>query len=735
MKIILFHMVFLFLLFLGSCKTNPDIITLKKAMQEPCCKLNLETIPEIDYSDITKNSNVTWVDQFGQYSSIRSITSTKDGKYLVSKSASEPVKVWHIGTGKIVSSFGPYHGDFYLTPDSKHILCYNAGHTVELYSLTGTLLKSLDGKKEGFKYVDYCHYGRYFIIEKENNTIEIYDPLTLTCVKTLTTAGSTDKYIDIPGIISPGGEYYSKKINDKEIVLYNSMNGKEITRLSDPDSTFSTITSGPGGLIASAGRNSTLKLWNTEGILLKKWVLNSNERIHCICFSMDGNYLAFSISTFIEIWEIKTGKLTARYDTAENSGTAREQIITAMAFLPGNTYIACGTGESIIFLDILTGKPGCSIKGDSYLGQALDFSGDGNSLAIGYNKSYQISRCEIGLWDMKSGKIQTFRQAEGPHYLWNLDMDKSGKTIVSAGSWDIHLTGELVLWNLEGSYKILKFPEIGSIYYTSFGRNDRYFIIAESRFPVEQGYNLLLFRSDGELVRVIHRDTSLPFIDLCPADFSADGRYIAGITGNGIIIWNFNGSIYKKLQKGQFPRFHPDSDILAFTPDNKKVLLYAIHNNEIQYEIVFGKGDPGITGISFSYDGKYLVAVHGEKENSFKVSIAEVSSGKIVKTYTGDAERGIETARLSTDNKFLALIENSWTVKIVNLQTGKYLVISNFETGHWTVYDDEFNFDYSQGGENYIGLADGLKPLTGKEYERFYKPGLFVRFFSGGEKS
>ena len=89
----------------------------------------------------------------GHKNSVRSVAITQDGKYIVSGSDDETIKLWDIQTGKEVRSFEG-HTDIVrsvaITPDGKYIVSVSNDKTIKLWDIqSGALHVSFVSFKNG----------------------------------------------------------------------------------------------------------------------------------------------------------------------------------------------------------------------------------------------------------------------------------------------------------------------------------------------------------------------------------------------------------------------------------------------------------------------------------------------------------------------------------------------------------------------------------------------------------
>jgi WD40 repeat protein len=256
-------------------------------------------------------------------------------------------------------------------------------------------------------------------------------------------------------------------------------------------------------------------------------------------------------------------------------------------------------------------------------------------------------------------------------------------------------------------------------------------ITTDSQYLVTIGDDsqIKLWNRDGQLVRVFQVGERTYEMDISPLH-----NHIAGITDQGLTIWNFNGAVFKTLTAGGMFRFAPEQSLIAVQENKNKLILYDYEQDTIMHEFIYQQADGDIVSFSFSTDGKYLVLLYGAVEwevKAHKIDVVDTQTGEKVNTIQFSPDKGIIKVELGIDNNFLIIITNEHALQILNLSTEKSLYITNFDDGHWVVYDEDYHFDCSPNGGQHVGLIKGINPLPSAEYDAFYRPGLFNQFLRG----
>lgn len=272
-----------------------------------------------------------------------------------------------------------------------------------------------------------------------------------------------------------------------------------------------------GKLIASAGLDRTVRVWDAAtGKLARAFVGHKNE-VYSVDISPDGKEIASSdYDGSVLVWNGATGKVRL---TLKIDGWS-----TAVVFSPDGTKLGVANQRrgSTIF-DAKTGKEW----------KKLETSGNSNTAVFSPDGRYFVAASiGPGFWNLESGKFERgFRGHTDSVKAMAFSPD--GKWIASAGS-----DKTARIWNVEK----------GEVYKT--------FETATT---------------------IIGKDYPKPFewkMPVVSVAFSPDGKTLAMATGRAIHLWNIeSGANFKTLNGHELT-----VTSVAFLPDGKRIVSGSIDN-------------------------------------------------------------------------------------------------------------------------------------------------------------
>jgi WD40 repeat protein len=116
--------------------------------------------------------------KFDVGSPVLSVAVTPDGKYVVSGSGDEMVRLWDLATGNEVRRFTGHEEPVWsvaVTPDGKYVVSGSGDNTVRLWELaTGKEVRRFTGHEQEVRSVAVMPDGKYIVSGSEDNTVRVW---------------------------------------------------------------------------------------------------------------------------------------------------------------------------------------------------------------------------------------------------------------------------------------------------------------------------------------------------------------------------------------------------------------------------------------------------------------------------------------------------------------------------------------------------------------------------------
>ncbi len=262
----------------------------------------------------------------------------------------------------------------------------------------------------------------------------------------------------------------------------------------------------------------------------------------------------------------------------------------------------------------------------------------------------------------------------------NMTISPDGRFIYSANEGNT-----LYIWNTETGALVdsvqTNYEEKEKPYYKTITASDKYIAALVSYQYIDTKKGELKNTTATHIwdIKTHEKITSLQYSDIRQIKFSPDGRYLAQVSANSIIMVNVGTwDIYTKEFKGhtsyiQDIAFSPDGSLLASCGWGGEIKIWDIEKQMLKDTI---QDYGGINSIAFAGD-KYLIFQGSENYNPFKTKIWDIKKKIIVKEILTYPPKDIDVFE---KNNIYYIVESIGNYSILFLKFDPNIVSVNSES-------------------------------------------------------
>lgn len=716
--------------------------------------------------------NFRFSTSLGHSDTINSVTITPDGKYIVSGSSDESIKLWEISSGKEIRTFTGHKGrvnSVAVTPDGKHIVSGSSDRSIKLWEISsGKEIQTFTEGRGRVHSVFISRDGKYIV----SLNVKYYQegtPESYAIVWDIKRGELVRRFLGGSSVIGIavsddleyiflaknhyGDDKYSGIEGTGHINLLNIDSGEIYRTFYNNNSYISSLAiSKDSKYLVSGDRDGSICLWEiSSGKHILEFKGHKGSRVNSVAISNDNKYVVScshrsNNDNTIKLWDLESFEEVQTFEGCNVS-------VNSVAISDNSKYIVAGCGDKKIKCwNLETGKEIQSFESNSDSVSLVAYSLSGRYIVTNGGPS------TIKIFDTHANKKVKYFEQWDDNKISLLEICPNENYILTCTSNDYGHNNYIGLWDLENVKHLKTFSFTGVARKLIFSPNANYIIsgtlsdiwnlwrVDNCEEVIRHNASLMAMSYDEKYIAIGSSNGCIELLEvssgkkindfshddgqLCKLTFTPGGKYIITASFESIKIW--------ELENGkEITSFNHDYreyiSSLIVTPNGKYILigtfylveevikkdLYYILDDASQiniFDIKSGKkvkgfdnsGNKDLLSMEVTMDGKYIIASYSIPDDE---SDFFYFCRKLWDIESGESLDTLRkcNAKITRDEKYIITYHGS-TIEVDDITTGKNIVsYATSNDGEWLSWNQKHEYNCSNGANKYFHFIDDKK--------------------------
>jgi WD40 repeat protein len=523
----------------------------------------------------------------GHTGRINAVAVTSDGRFAVSVSDDETLKVWNIEKGETVRTLEGHTGsvnEVAVMPDGRFAVSASHDRTLKVWNIEkGETVRTLEGHTDHVIAVAVTPDGRFVVSASYDGTQKVWDIEKGEMVRTL------EGYTNLVSAVAvmPDGRFAVSASCDWTLKVWDIEKGEMVHTLEGHTDSVNAVAVTPDGRFAvSASSDWTLKVWDIEKGEMVRTLKGHTNWVNAVAVTPDGRFaVSASRELALKVWDIEKGEMVRTLE-------GHTGWVNAVAMTPDSRFAVSASGDRTLKVwDIEKGEMVRTLEGHTGSVSAVAVKPDGRfAVSVSLDMTLKV-------WDIEKGEtVLTLEEHTG--LVRALAVTRDGRFAVS-----VSLNGTLKVWDIEKGETVRTLEghtdQVNAVAVTSDGR----FAVSVSDDGTLKVWDI----EKGETVRTLEGHTGL----VRTVAVTRDSRFAVSESGDGTLkVWDIEKGETVYTLEG-----HTDGvRAVAVTPDGRFVVSASYDGTLKVWDLKTGKAVAGFSGdgslitCAISQDGTTIIA-------------------------------------------------------------------------------------------------------------------------------
>ncbi len=621
---------------------------------------------------------------------VRTVQYSRDGRFLLSGSYDNSIKLWDAVAGKVLKTLRGHAGrvqacDF--SPDGTGVISASQDTRAKIWSLAGyeevrvLHAKLLHGHADAILSASFSRDGKQIVTASRDRTARLW---SVAGGREQRRLEEGHEFLASTGAFFPDGQRVLTAAVDNTARIWDVAAGAQRAKLDHTGRAAVAAVSHDGFFVLTGSDDMTAKLWDVANPAEPVVLRGHNSEVTCVAFSRDDHALFTGDDNGNGfLWNSQGKQL---FSLRGHNG----KIVSAVFSPDGKRLLTASTDNSVAQWDVESGK--------ELLPLVLRHPGAVTALDLAPDGRRAITACEDGRirrWDVERATIVGTLELNGAP-VSTVSISPDGRRVVTASAED----------------RAVRIFDLNS------GR--------EATRPGDAQHSLIDLEAHGALA--------------WSAVFSPDSRRVLTVGGNGARIWDAETG-------AEGMSLSPNGAMAAasFSPDAQLVVTGSWDNSAKIWEAATGKVLRKLTGEHHGYVNSAVFSPAGDKiltaSDDHTAKLWNAATGEVLlsldehsdrvrqaafsrdgsKIVTGSSDKTAIVWDAATGKKLQTLAGHEWSVQAVAFSQDGSRVITGSEDNSARIWNSETGEHLLTISGHTAGVAsvalsdDGKRALTGSQ--------------------
>jgi hypothetical protein len=242
----------------------------------------------------------------GHRDKVTSVVFSTDGKFILSSSTDNTMRLWDTASGRLIQSFEGHCSpvtSVAFSPDGRFILSGSSDNTIRLWeTASGRFIQSFEGHSDSVTSVAFSPDGKFILSGSSDNTARLWETISGRFIQSFEGHGKSVTSV----AFSPDGKFILSGSDDKILRSWETASGKIMHSFEGHSNSVTSVVFSPDGkFILSGSSDNTIRLWEATAAKLICIFEGHSGKVYSVAFSPDGRFILFGSSdNTMRLWQV-----------------------------------------------------------------------------------------------------------------------------------------------------------------------------------------------------------------------------------------------------------------------------------------------------------------------------------------------------------------------------------------------------------------------------------------------